>query len=342
MASNYQDDDDDVVFFEPQHETVEVQSDESFTPELATSRARKRSHGPELEPEVIEILDSDEEMTPSPDVVTKAPRLNVLDSDKAREVKAIIDEVIEMYKQDSKIDHSSSTAAIATIQSLQQYLEISSRKSDDFVSLRSLVADSGVVEVLFECLSKFTHHFQSVEKPAAEVEEPGPSTSRGRKKNAPKAKGKWTKTKDNGVGYGSGHQLGTSSNSSLKSKQAKLQNENVHVTSLLQFLASYINPEDEIPSIETSVIELPRTFIELLEQSCLAPVLRSYLRNDSILDMAQHVPLYRAVMLLVRAIAISSQIVHMLMMKHDESDETIADLCWKIKRNADAYSSRLT
>lgn len=339
MASKYSfDDDEDVIFCEPSSDTVELYSDESSMSE-DSARAPKRSFA-HSQPEVIEILDSDEEMTPK--VAKKSPRLTIINPDKALELKKIIGKILEEYGKFSKVDHSGSTAAVASIQSLQQMLEISTSASKDFAAVRTVIVESGVIATLFECLSKFTHHFQTIETSPSPPEQPQPSTSRAlpKRKIAVGRKGRWTKAKDNGTGYGYGAGLGASK-STFNSTQAKLKNENVHVTALLQFLASYINPQDDIPSANDSFTELPKFFIELLEQSCLDPVLRSYLRNDSILDMALHVPLYRAFMLLIRAIATSNQIVHLLMMKQDESDETITDLIWKIKRNADAYSSRV-
>ena len=62
-------------------------------------------------------------------------------------------------------------------------------------------------------------------------------------------------------------------------------------------LASYINPGGSVPenfysgefesSSETSL--LPDIVPEMLSQSCLVPALSSYLRNDSVLDMARSV-----------------------------------------------------
>ena len=88
---------------------------------------------------------------------------------------------------------------------------------------------------------------------------------------------------------------------------------------LLQVLGSYINPGGHIPkdfsitdgkdeegsahSTYTPPSEkwlLPEIVAELLSQSCLIPAISSYLRNDSVLDMARHVPLYRALLQLLR------------------------------------------
>lgn len=46
---------------------------------------------------------------------------------------------------------------------------------------------------------------------------------------------------------------------------------------------------------------LPEGIYETLEASCLIPVLESYLKNDSLLDMGRHIFLYRTVLQIVRS-----------------------------------------
>lgn len=58
--------------------------------------------------------------------------------------------------------------------------------------------------------------------------------------------------------------------------------------------SGYSTPSEKWP--------LPEVVLELLSQSCLIPAISSYLRNDSVLDMARHVPLYRALLQLIRGI----------------------------------------
>lgn len=91
---------------------------------------------------------------------------------------------------------------------------------------------------------------------------------------------------------------------------------------ILQVLGSYINPGGVIPkdfcdqeglaekiTVSASNSDyaapsrewpLPEVLFELLSHSCLIPAISSYLRNDSVLDMARHVPLYRALLHLLR------------------------------------------
>jgi baculoviral IAP repeat-containing protein 6 len=219
-------------------------------------------------------------------------------------------------------------------QSLCQILEISSRQSDDFLPVRSAVIESGVIKVLLDCLSIYTHHYPEQVTTEAIVK---PSTSRAPKRKAvPKTYKRWNQNiKDNGIGYGSG-----ACNSAWKPEESlkKQLGEEKHITAMLQILASYMNPQDDIPS---DAIPLPFLFINLLEQSCLVPVIRSYMRNDSMLDMTKHIPLYRSITLLIRAISTCSQLVHLLMIKQDETDEPIAELLVKIKNSTETYKNRV-
>lgn len=126
------------------------------------------------------------------------------------------------------------------------------------------------------------------------------------------------------------------------------------MTVLLEVLSSYINPGDRIPSsMNTDEIiyretnddglELPPIFLDLLQQSCLIPALSSYLRNDSVLDITRHIPLYRAILKLLRAIALSGQLIQLLMNEKRDVTTTnsIASLLLNMKSCVDTYASRL-
>ena len=58
---------------------------------------------------------------------------------------------------------------------------------------------------------------------------------------------------------------------------------------------------------------LPGVLPELLSHSCLVPAISSYLRNDSVLDMARHIPLYRALLELLRALSVCPALVTLLL-----------------------------
>lgn len=95
---------------------------------------------------------------------------------------------------------------------------------------------------------------------------------------------------------------------------------------------------------------LPSVLLELLSQSCLIPAMSSYLRNDSVLDMARHVPLYRALLELLRAIASCTSMVPLLLPLSTENGEeeeqsecqtSVGTLLAKMKTCVDTYTNRL-
>ncbi|XP_013417535.1 baculoviral IAP repeat-containing protein 6 [Lingula anatina] len=151
-----------------------------------------------------------------------------------------------------------------------------------------------------------------------------------------------------GTGFGTG-----STTSSWDAEQALLRqkSEEEHVTYLLQVLASYINPGGAVPKDFESPeypstaekMALPANVPELLSQSCLVPAISSYLRNDSVLDMARHVPLYKSLLELLRAIAVCPLLVPLLLPldKEEGAEASVETLLEKMKACVDTYASRL-
>ncbi|XP_034488815.1 baculoviral IAP repeat-containing protein 6 [Drosophila innubila] len=156
-----------------------------------------------------------------------------------------------------------------------------------------------------------------------------------------------------GTGFGTG-----STTQSWNVEQALLRqkSEEEHVTVLLLVLSSYINPGDCIPSdmrgedilafhdVRDVTGELPPIFQTLLQQSCLIPALSSYLRNDSVLDITRHIPLYRAILKLLRALSLSKNLVSLLQPTSSANGECtppIAELLKSMKTCVDTYAKRL-
>ncbi|KAH8417362.1 hypothetical protein KR222_009764, partial [Zaprionus bogoriensis] len=156
-----------------------------------------------------------------------------------------------------------------------------------------------------------------------------------------------------GTGFGTG-----STTQSWNVEQALLRqkSEEEHVTVLLLVLSSYINPGDCIPSdmrgedilayhdVRDVTGELPPIFQTLLQQSCLIPALSSYLRNDSVLDITRHIPLYRAILKLLRALSLSKNLVSLLQPMPSSSGEftpPIVELLSNMKTCVDTYAKRL-
>lgn len=58
--------------------------------------------------------------------------------------------------------------------------------------------------------------------------------------------------------------------------------------------------------------------------------------------MKQRIPLYRAISLLFRAIATCTPLLHLLILKKDESEGAIATLLAKLKTCTEVYTSRMS
>ncbi|XP_058461839.1 baculoviral IAP repeat-containing protein 6 isoform X2 [Malaya genurostris] len=240
----------------------------------------------------------------------------------------------------------------------RQLLDSSPLTTDDGVLLRRMVIEVGAIHLVLNCLSIFTHH-NSGSSSSNSNSSDNIQTSASNKP-APVANGNSTEEQFNsddkshmywakGTGFGTG-----STQQSWNVEQALLRqkSEEEHVTVLLQVLSSYINPGDKIPlnldsdelsyrECSETLPELPPIFLDLLQQSCLIPALSSYLRNDSVLDITRHIPLYRAILQLLRAISLSNQLLSLLVNKNNEGKISIASLLSNMKACVDTYASRL-
>lgn len=156
-----------------------------------------------------------------------------------------------------------------------------------------------------------------------------------------------------GTGFGTGS---TTQSWNVEQALMRQKSEEEHVTVLLLVLSSYINPGDCIPSemrgedilayhdVRDVIGELPPIFQTLLQQSCLIPALSSYLRNDSVLDITRHIPLYRAILKLLRALSLSKSLVSLLQPMPSASGEftpPISELLRNMKTCVDTYAKRL-
>ncbi|XP_018580423.1 baculoviral IAP repeat-containing protein 6 isoform X3 [Scleropages formosus] len=231
--------------------------------------------------------------------------------------------------------------------------------TDDGVLLRRMALEIGAVHLILACLSALSHHAPRV--PSAGANQAEPQVSSGHAGGTSEEQQLyWAK----GTGFGTGS---TASGWDVEQALTKQRLEEEHVTCLLQVLASYINPagcvgSGEAPSGESrghSNTALPSVLQELLSQSCLIPAMSSYLRNDSVLDMARHVPLYRALLELLRAISTSTALVPLLLPLSgdpadvaEEEEEAAAEersecqtsvglLLAKMKTCVDTYTNRL-
>ncbi|XP_041968992.1 baculoviral IAP repeat-containing protein 6 isoform X2 [Aricia agestis] len=181
-------------------------------------------------------------------------------------------------------------------------LEAAPLTSAEGRTLRRALLHLGAVRLVLACLAVFTHH-----KPTGQNNQ----NPNGGGKNEEKSQLYWAK----GTGFGTG-----STQQSWNVEQALVRQriEEEHVTVLLQVLVSYMNPGEKWPPEEgtgeaggvasddgdddETPLDLPREFVDLLATSSLVPAICSYLRNDSVLDMSRHIPLYVCVLRAVRAL----------------------------------------
>ncbi|XP_054283105.1 baculoviral IAP repeat-containing protein 6 [Macrosteles quadrilineatus] len=229
---------------------------------------------------------------------------------------------------------------------LRQLLESTPLSTDDGVLLRRTALDQGALHLLLSCLAVFTHQpHESVLPGLTSLLKTLPQT---RNKSDDKSHLYWAK----GTGFGTGS---TTQSWNVEQALSRQRSEEQHVTVLLQVLSTYINPggvvnadrdsSDDDSDTPTKPVPqpLPPCIHDLLQQSCLLPALSSYLRNDSVLDMARHIPLYRSVLQLLRAIAQNAQLVPLLLPRPKQNSLQLSTVCLlqKMKIVVDTYASRL-
>ncbi|KAM4678697.1 LOW QUALITY PROTEIN: dual E2 ubiquitin-conjugating enzyme/E3 ubiquitin-protein ligase BIRC6 [Amazona ochrocephala] len=224
--------------------------------------------------------------------------------------------------------------------------------TDDGVLLRRMALEIGAIHLILACLSALSHHAPRVPNSSPNQAEPQVSSTHNTA-STEEQQLYWAK----GTGFGTGS---TASGWDVEQALTKQRLEEEHVTCLLQVLASYINPAGSTSNGDTQTSHegrgqnstaLPSVLLELLSQSCLIPAMSSYLRNDSVLDMARHVPLYRALLELLRAIASCTSMVPLLLPLSGESNEeeeeqlesqaSVGTLLAKMKTCVDTYTNRL-
>ncbi|KAL7032116.1 hypothetical protein ACKWTF_007225 [Chironomus riparius] len=193
---------------------------------------------------------------------------------------------------------------------LRRVLDNSSLTTENGRSFRKLIIESGALDVVLNCLNIFTHSNSDLDA-----------------------------------------QLTQNSNNSLKkpgiafwnADQAlqKQKYEERFIMIIFKVLSCYINPKDRCIKLDPENFDFPQIFVDTLKESCLIPVLCSYLRNDSVLDIMKKVELYGAVFNLLQAIASSSSLSKLLTLKHEYDSATIKSLINSMQDCIANYVSRL-
>ncbi|CAG4931092.1 unnamed protein product [Parnassius apollo] len=166
-------------------------------------------------------------------------------------------------------------------------------------ALRATLLRLGLVRLLLACLAVFTHH-----RPAVAPSDNSQAANGASGKPEEKSQLYWAK----GTGFGTG-----STQQSWNVEQALVRQrvEEEHVTVLLKVLAAYMQPGERwppeegaqpAPEADEREHQLPPGFVDLVAASSLVPAICSYLRNDSVLDMSRHIPLYVCVLRCARAL----------------------------------------
>lgn len=209
-------------------------------------------------------------------------------------------------------------------QVLKQLLDATPATTDDGLLLRKTTIEVGAMLLLLNCLAVFTH--QTNQNDNSEQKITGNQGEAGRSDDNSHLY--WAK----GTGFGTGS---TQQSWNVEQALMRQRSEEEHVTVLLQVLASYIGSGGQTQR------ELPASFPDLLARSCLLPALSSYLRNDSVLDMARHIPLYRAVLQLLRAMALSNQLVPLLLPRGKSSEPSVVSLLSSMRVCVDTYVHKI-
>lgn len=265
-------------------------------------------------------------------------------------------------------------------QILRQLLDATPLHTDDGELLRRTAMDTGAVHLLLACLSVFTHQQQDIHLPGVQHELVIAATKAGTAGGAKESTKPATKSDDKsqlywakGTGFGTGS---TAQCWNVEQALMRQRSEEEHVTVLMQALSSFLNPRDLIPQRfhepeplseedsdsdgqpQSRLPRLPQQLSPLLHKSCLLPAVCSYLRNDSVLDMARHIPLYRAVLQVLRALAVCPQLAPLLLpsdrrprLRHRPTGgarsagrgDSLSAICLltKMKSCVDTYASRL-
>ena len=184
-------------------------------------------------------------------------------------------------------------------------------------SLRDRVYQVGIIHHILHCIAIMGHH--DSRNPKRDL---AGSTHLSMEKSPNRSQGEVEGGKlywEKGTGFGTGS---TTSKWNLEDMVAKQKIEERHITFCLNILASFLG-DCTTPEIEGSELEciykIPDSLHDLFSYSCLLSALESYLRNDSVLDMSRHVPLYTALMGFFKKFVVVPSFIPLMLPEDDTS-----------------------
>jgi len=174
------------------------------------------------------------------------------------------------------------------------------------------------------------------------VKDIGKVKSKAKLKDADKKKGKdklGFGKKGKGYGYDDAEGGTTWDPESYLKEQESTSSQ---LKSLFGIFLAMLTPPSAQPGGEVHAkFEYPRELIALLESSAFFPVLESYLRNDSLMDMAKNCPLYFTIIELVSLMATSNELAHFVLDRREGQTQSLAELCGVLSRPAEFFLKRL-
>ncbi|XP_067943447.1 baculoviral IAP repeat-containing protein 6-like [Watersipora subatra] len=232
---------------------------------------------------------------------------------------------------------------------LKLLYESSPLTTDDGLMLRRCSMEIGVLQLVLTCLSSLGHHSprqrastssqhdhltemaaQMAHQVAGSESKAIPAEPKSTGMDVTADKLYWPK----GTGFGTGSAFPSRDFEQLL---LKLRDEEENVRCMLDIISAFINPDDNL-QVESHKTVLPAELYQRLSDSCLLPAIASYLRNDSVLDMSRHIPLYKSVYKILRALSFSQEFVPLLEETVTESDSsTLASLTASMAKCVAAY-----
>lgn len=194
-------------------------------------------------------------------------------------------------------------------------------------------AEQNILILIFSVLSSISHHphkkpaphFNHTKLMNAGVATQVSSTSSGAQATATAP----TEEQKNNLYWAKGTGFGTGStiqhwDAEKTMMQQKMEEE--HVTCILEILANFIECcfENTTPKL-----------IEIIDDSCIINALSSYLRNDSVLDMSRHIPLYKSALKLVQSFILEPKLRLLI------QNCNIFDLVKNMKQFVDTYIQKI-